>query len=42
MELLVFVAALIVFDLVVARFACDSRILDPRDTRGWWPGTRSL
>jgi hypothetical protein len=42
MELLAFVAALIVFDLVVARFASDSRILDPRDTRGWWPGTRSL
>jgi hypothetical protein len=39
MELLVFVAALVVFDLLAARFASDSRMLDPRDTRGWWPDT---
>jgi len=38
MELVVFVAVLLIFELLVARFAYDSRILDPRDTRGWWPG----
>jgi hypothetical protein len=37
MELIVFFAVLLVFDLLVAGFAYDSRVLDPRDTRGWWP-----
>jgi len=37
MELVLIVVALIVLDLLAARFGVDSRLLDPRDKRGWWP-----
>ena len=37
MELVLIVVALIVLDLLAARFGVDSRLLDPRDTRRWWP-----
>jgi hypothetical protein len=39
MELMVFVAALMLLDLLALRFGYDSRILDPRDMRRWWPGS---
>ena len=38
MEIILVVAALIVLDLLAARFGYDSRLLDPRDRRGWWLG----
>jgi hypothetical protein len=37
MELLVIGAALIMLDLLAMRFGADSRRLDERDRRGWWP-----
>jgi hypothetical protein len=37
MELILFVAALVVLDVLAARFGHDSRRLNPRDARGWWP-----
>jgi hypothetical protein len=36
MELLMLVIALVVLDLLAARFGYDSRVRDPRDARGWW------
>jgi hypothetical protein len=30
------VIAVVVLDLLAARFGYDSRVLDPRDARGWW------
>jgi hypothetical protein len=38
MELIVFVGLLVLLDLLAVRFGHDSRLLDPRDRRGWWPG----
>jgi hypothetical protein len=38
MELILFVGALVLLDILAARFGHDSRLLDPRDVRGWWPG----
>jgi hypothetical protein len=38
MELILFTAALIVVDVLALRFGVDSRVLDERDRRGWWPG----
>lgn len=40
MELLLLVAALVVFDVLAARYGFDSRVLNPRDARGWWADTR--
>jgi hypothetical protein len=37
MELLVIAAALVVLDVLALRFGHDSRVLDERDRRGWWP-----
>jgi hypothetical protein len=37
MELLLIGAALIILDLLALRFGVDSRRLDERDRRGWWP-----
>jgi hypothetical protein len=37
MELMIFIAALVVLDLLAARFGYDSRMRDPRDLRGWLP-----
>jgi hypothetical protein len=37
MELILLVAALVVLDVLAARFGYDSRRLNPRDARGWWP-----
>ena len=37
MELLLIAAALIMFDVLAMRFGADSRLLDERDRRGWWP-----
>jgi len=39
MELIIFVAALLLLDLLAARFGYDSRIVDlnVRDRRPWWP-----
>jgi len=37
MELILFVGALVLLDVLAARFGYDSRLLDPRDRRGWWP-----
>lgn len=37
MELLLIGAALIMLDLLALRFGADSRQLDERDRRGWWP-----
>jgi hypothetical protein len=38
MELVGFLALLILLDVLALRFGRDSRLLDPRDRRGWWPG----
>jgi hypothetical protein len=40
MELLILLAALVVFDVLAARYGFDSRALNPRDARGWWPAAR--
>ena len=37
MELILFVGALVLLDVFAARFGHDSRLLDPRERRGWWP-----
>jgi hypothetical protein len=37
MELILFVGALVLLDVLAFRFGYDSRLLDPRDRRGWWP-----
>jgi hypothetical protein len=37
MEVALLIAALVILDLLAAKFGYDSRALDPRDIRGWWP-----
>jgi hypothetical protein len=37
MEVALLIAALVILDLLAAKFGYDSRVLDPRDIRGWWP-----
>jgi hypothetical protein len=37
MELLLIVTLLVVLDIMAMRFGVDSRVLDDRDRRGWWP-----
>ena len=37
MEIILIVITLLVLDVLAARFGHDSRVLDPRDPRGWWP-----
>jgi hypothetical protein len=37
MELLIFIGGLLVLDVLAMRFGVDSRVLDVRDRRGWWP-----
>ena len=36
MELVVFVLALVLLDVLALLFGEDSRRLDPRDARRWW------
>jgi len=37
MELILITAAVLLFDLLAMRFGVDTRLLDERDRRGWWP-----
>jgi hypothetical protein len=37
MELLLIMAALILLDVLAARYGYDSRVLDPRRHVRWWP-----
>jgi len=37
MELLVVIALLLLLDILAMRYGVDSRHLDPRDNRRWWP-----
>jgi hypothetical protein len=37
MELLLLIALLLLLDMLAMRFGVDSRNLDVRDGRGWWP-----
>jgi hypothetical protein len=37
MELILFVVALLVLDMLAYRYGYDSRIIDLRDRRPWWP-----
>jgi hypothetical protein len=39
MGLLIFIGGLLVLDVLAMRFGVDSRIIDARDRRGWWPAT---
>jgi len=38
MELILILSGLIALDILAMRFGVDSRLLDGRDRRGWWPG----
>jgi hypothetical protein len=40
MELAVILGGLLLLDVLALRFGVDSRILDVRDRRGWWPTRR--
>jgi hypothetical protein len=37
MELLLIMVGLLALDILAMRFGADSRRLDARDLRGWWP-----
>jgi hypothetical protein len=37
MELFLMIGILILLDILAMRFGVDSRILDVRDRRPWWP-----
>jgi hypothetical protein len=39
MELMLILGSLLLLDLLAMRFGVDSRILDVRDRRGWWPAS---
>ena len=41
MELILIVGGLLLLDILAMRFGVDSRILDVRDRRGWWPASVS-
>jgi len=38
MELLVLIGLLLLLDILATRYGVDSRRLDVRDGRSWWPG----
>jgi hypothetical protein len=37
MELILIIGGLLLLDLLSMRFGVDSRVLDARDRRSWWP-----
>jgi hypothetical protein len=37
MELFILIALILILDILAMRFGVDSRMLDARDGRGWWP-----
>jgi hypothetical protein len=39
MELIVIIVAFIALDILAMRFGADSRHVDTRDLRGWWPAS---